>query len=283
MNIAREVAAQVSSEFASTGQGDVRIDIWVKGFIAGVGVCVPAWILGCTAKIDPILRSEIEDDFWNEKVLFHVAVPGLIWYMMITAVVGRIAYSFGADMLQESNADLKDSVRSNMASSGVILALILTIVLAMLQQDLDFEDENVRVAMWYRLLLVFATECCIKGILMCGFFLVYLEPLDTRSAKAFVIDNVNYLGEPMTGIMLSLFYFLMALNLYAFGTDGAYMGFLVGLVLAFTATRNIVVYQYLSCWKNPNISEEERSMRVNVLMGIRNGIRVSQREVDQPQ
>mmetsp|Transcript_3642 Transcript_3642/g.7554 ORF Transcript_3642/g.7554 Transcript_3642/m.7554 type:complete len:279 (+) Transcript_3642:94-930(+) len=254
-----QVEAKMMEEFTHTGQGDIRLDLWAKAAVVGLVLAAPAAAIGLTAKINPIDTVDMDD--WDAEVGLHVVLPATIWYIISNIYTGKIAYFFGKDMLQESNADIKDCVRNNMTTTGVVLALVLSIVIGMLQCDLSFETENRRVAMWYRLLLVLSIEACIKGILMSCFFLVYMEPLSPTAAKAFIIDNVNYLGEPFTEVVLSLLYFLCAANLWMFGVDGFFMGVAVTGILAFTFTRTSVVLFYMNCWENPELTQEARKQR----------------------
>mmetsp|Transcript_21861 Transcript_21861/g.62455 ORF Transcript_21861/g.62455 Transcript_21861/m.62455 type:complete len:278 (-) Transcript_21861:77-910(-) len=259
-------ASAVHADFSHTGQSDIRLDLWAKATVMGIVIAIPAAVIGLTAKVNPIDSSDLDD--WDKEVGLQVFMPALIWYIIANKVTGTVAYHLGKDMLQESNAEIKEAVRSNMTTTGVVLALVLSIVIGMLQNDLHFETENLRVALWYRILLVLSIESCLKGILMSCFFLVYMEPLSPTAAKAFSIDNVNYLGEPFTGVVLSLAYFLCAMALWIFGVDGFFMGLAVVCVITYTMIRSIVVWMYMNCWQNPEIPPETRKKRDDFFRGL---------------
>ena len=85
----------------------------------------------------------------------------------------------GYDMIQERsvNIAIKESMRSNLTSQGLIAALYLTIVFAMIQEDPPTEDEGSLINQWYGCLLIvsaFFTMVALSVSIIC---LIYIEPL----------------------------------------------------------------------------------------------------------
>merc|ERR1719420_675122 len=111
-------------------------------------------------------------------------------------LLSRLPSIVGFGMLKEHCPDneIKISISTNMTNLGVMLALFLTMMLAMLQQDLPKTIS--RNDLWYLTFITFGLEAGVRGLLMVVLFLVYFEPVSNDAAKNFAVDNLLYLGEP---------------------------------------------------------------------------------------
>eukprot|EP00406_Dinophysis_acuminata_P039027 CAMPEP_0179374594 /NCGR_PEP_ID=MMETSP0797-20121207/87378_1 /TAXON_ID=47934 /ORGANISM="Dinophysis acuminata, Strain DAEP01" /LENGTH=257 /DNA_ID=CAMNT_0021090595 /DNA_START=17 /DNA_END=787 /DNA_ORIENTATION=+ len=241
-------------------QAKFRSDVWIKATLSVLCTIVPVAVLGVSQDRDPVEQDD--EDGWHSDVFWQVALPAFLVWAVVNFSLSRVSTWMGFDMLAESSPtnDLKVAIRTNMTSSGIILALFLTIVVGMLQTDMGVGTYS-RNDMWYRLLLVFSIEACVRGLLMVSFFILYCEPLDRMSATQFAVDNMLYLGEPVTCIMAVLSYFLFACMVWVFFTDGKYVGIIACAVFGYGLLRSMVVLGYLSSWTNPHLDGATRESR----------------------
>lgn len=261
-------------------QAKFRPDIWIKSIAMVLGIIVPVAVLGVLEDKNPI---ELDDeDGWHTDVLWQVAMPAFILWFIINLGLSRMSTWLGYDMLAESSPtnNLKEAIRTNMTSSGIILALFLTIVVGMLMIDEGVGvPAYLRNDMWYRVLLVFSIEACVRGLLMVSFFLLYCEPLDAKASMQFAVDNLIYLGEPITCVIAVLTYFLLACILWVFLKDSKWMGIVACCIVGYGSLRSLVVLQYLSNWANPHLEATHRESRKSVLKATQevDGTKVSGR------
>jgi hypothetical protein len=246
-------------------QAAFRASIWLKSAVGSLVVIAPVVAIGVLRDVNvPVLDDE---NGWDKDALLQVAVPGFLVWMLSNFVLSRVATWMGFDLLAESSNDnsLKEAIRTNMTNAGIVLALFLTILIAMLQMDEGLDGTFVRNDMWYRMVLMFGIEACIRGLLMGSFFLIYCEPLNEKASKQFAVDNMIYLGEPTTCVVATLVYFVMACLVWVFNKDGKWVGCAMCLVIGYCVMRVFVVLQYLSRWQNPELTHENRAQRKNVL------------------
>lgn len=245
-------------------QAKFRPCIWAKAASTTLLGIIPVAVLGVLQDKYPL---EFDGkDGWHPDVFWHVALPAFVLWVVLNVGSSRITTWMGYDMLAESSPtnNLKDAIRTNMTSSGVILALFLTIVVAMLMIDVG-TGTYLRNDMWYRILLVFSIEACVRGLLMVSFFLLYCEPLDAKSSMQFAVDNLIYLGEPITCVIAVLTYFILACIIWVFLKDGKWMGITACFIVGYGSLRSFVVLQYLSSWANPHLKEDYRESRKKIL------------------
>lgn len=246
-----------------TSQAAFRGDIWLKSCLGSLLLMTPALVLGVTRDMDDPAREEDESHGWMKDILFQVAIPGFLVWLLTLGVTSRVPTAMGFGMLREKGVDtsVKDSIRTNMTNSGVVLALLLTVILAMWQVDRVDSGGFNRIDMWYRAFLIFGTEACTRGVIMVSGFLVYMEPLDEASSQHFAVDNMIYLGEPTTCLFQTLLYFLQATLLWVFNTEDKYVGCLAYLIMTYCIARTTVVVQYLAVWHSPVLADHVRQAR----------------------
>jgi len=251
-----------------TNQAAFRKDIWLKSFVGALGLMGPALALGLTRDLDDPVDED--GDGWSRDVLLQVALPGFVVFTATNAIMSRMPTTLGFAMLREIGSDvsLKESIRTNMTNNGVVLALLLTMLLAMWQADPN-ETPHQRNEMWYRMLLIFGIEACTRGAVMVSLFLLYLEPLGDAGPWHFAVDNMLYLGEPASCIGLTMVYFVQSCVLWVFNTDAKVMGCLAYLVLGYCIMRTLVVAQYLQDWNSPTVSNGTRHSRTMKLISCK--------------
>jgi hypothetical protein len=249
--------------FSGTGQAKCQAKMWLQAIAMGICGISIAVVLGATQDMNPLNDMDVfsADDDDTPNLLLTTILPATVLCIVVIAYSAKVSARFGGDMLQEMSIDMdpKDAARSCLTNAGLILALFLTMILAAWQQDVSNFDK--RFAMWYRIMNLFAAECAIRGLVMCALVLLYMEPLDTDAAIVFACDNMNYLGEPITAMILCILYFVNVLILWEFGTDGVWIGIIVALCLGYSIIRVFAVFSYLASWKNPMLSEEQREKR----------------------
>lgn len=248
-----------------SAQAKFRADIWMKGFLMSFVAMAPSLVLGLTNNYDNPSLSE-DDDGWNQEIGITVALPAFLVFALTGMLSSRLPTVLGFGMLREKCPDicLKESARSSMTNNGIMLALFLTIFIAMLQAEKNM-DGFTRNDIWYRVFCIFGMEACTRGMVMVAATLIFMEPLSSGSAAQFAVDNLLYLGEPTACMLQSVLYFLQAVILWAFNTDTKYVGILAYVILGYCIMRGAVVMQYLLLWQNPQLTAEVRKRRIKTL------------------
>jgi hypothetical protein len=117
-----------------------NIASWVGGFVAHT----PALVIGIFKDFD-----EGEGHGFNGAT--HVMIPGLALALVTMIALGIFRLALGKDLLEEASAgvSVKEVQRSNLTNTGVVGALLLTVVVTMLQVDGPFEDKERFLSQWY--------------------------------------------------------------------------------------------------------------------------------------
>jgi hypothetical protein len=255
-------AQDQAPQFNGTGQEQIHSSFWLKGLGMGFTGISVGIVLGVTMKETTLNDMDLfsADDDETNTLLLTTILPVLALGTLGIAVSGPMSARFGSDMLQEMSKDIdpKEAARSCLTNCGLMLALFLTMILAAWQQDVSFDT---RFAIMYRLLNVLAAESAIRGLVVSILVTLYMEPLDSEAAMQFACDNLQYLGECNTSMISCIVYFVNVLIVWEFGVDGIWVGILVSVCLGYSLIRMFVVFQYLSAWRNPQLSNEERAMR----------------------
>jgi hypothetical protein len=261
----------VASGKISLGQVKVRYDVWAKGVLGGLLSIMVAVVLGVTQNDD--LNDIDLESWWDEEgrtgeLLLKVLLPLAVMFFFGTLFGGRFAGFVGADMIEELSPDtnIKEATRNILTTTGVVCALFLTMTSA--AQSLDMDWSSKRIAVTYRFMIILFGEAAVRGAIMSTLVLLYMEPLDKTAANTFALENLNYLGEPITATIQCIFYYMNTVILWEFGTDGVWVGVGVSCVLGYGLCRMYVVLQYMSSWKNPEITPETRKSRKEQLAAL---------------
>eukprot|EP00935_MAST-01C_sp_MAST-1C-sp1_P001270 g1270.t1 len=235
---------------------------WALGFI----MHIPAAIIGIMADWDEgcwdPAGKNIGDcaDPW-----LTVFVPAVVLTLVTMVLLGMFRLELGKDLLEEASQgiDVKEVQRSNMTNTAVVGALLLTVVVAMLQADQPaLMDSPFRfLSQWYTVFNLIGTLWCFTATTLSVLLLMYIEPLDAESALIFVCKFLDYVGEPVGCILVAVWFFMNAAILWVFGTYGAQTGIVAAVCCAIVMQRVVLTYLYLSAFKNPLLSHEERSAR----------------------
>lgn len=232
--------------------------VWVSGAVVAVILLAPALAVGYTKEHDA--DEEGEEDL-SRHLWWRCWVPAIILGIGEIAASGYLAPKIGYDMIQEHSVgcDLREAMKNNMTNQGVVSALFLTVVWAMLQADVLWDDADRVLAQWYNALLVISIALTILGACISSMCLMYVEPLDQKAALQCVGDNFMYFGEPMACCSFGFINAVLATVLWVFGQYGLGAGTVSVIIFFYTITRCVVVYQYLSLWQNPDIDHAARA------------------------
>ena len=174
---------------------NISFMLWVKGgFLALFVVGIPI-LIGVFSPDSEVPRVSLDED----AILFgktranghaHAALwymcwgPNLIYLVIQIGTASQLAPKLGYDMIQERSVDvnIKESMRSNLTSQGLIAALFLTVVYAMLQADPPTDEVSAIINQWYVCLLLSAAFLTMVALSVSVICLIYIEPLNDRAA-----------------------------------------------------------------------------------------------------
>jgi hypothetical protein len=189
--------------------------------------------------------------------------------------------------IEEASAGMstREAQRSNLTNTGVVSALLLTVVLAMIQADGPVDDTSRFISQWYMVFSLIGMLWCFVATTMSVLLLMYIEPLDDDARQEsilsippykytiplpsflfllsliFVSQYLDYFGDPVGCIMMAVVCFMNAAVLWVFGRYEHYCGYIAIVVCVFCVQRVLLTYLYVSTFKNPLIDDAERQAR----------------------
>ena len=91
--------------------------------------------------------------------------------------------------------------------------------------------------------------------------LLYIEPLDDVASLSLITWGMMYFGEPVAMSALAFFNAMTATLLWIFGRYGMGAGIMSLIPIWYTACRAVVIFRYLSGWKNHHLTHVDRTAR----------------------
>ena len=89
----------------------------------------------------------------------------------------------------------------------------------------------------------------------------HIEPLNSKAAVAFAIQNFRYFGLPMQLILLAFFNTILALVIWVFGTYGLIAGLFASAVSGLGWWCFLFIWFSVFRWENEEISKKVRDKR----------------------
>ena len=186
---------------AEKSVGEVEVDnkvnlkAWAKGFvIAAFFVAIPALLSGFRAADE----TNTDETQYLLSVFSWCAsfVPLAVYLVLQVAFFSKLARRLAFDMIEERSVgtSIRDTARNNLTNQGLMAALFLTVVYAMLQTDPLFEDSYRMLPQWYASLLSMSVGWLSVAILSSSLCLLYTEPLDDEAVLSLMSDNIMYFG-----------------------------------------------------------------------------------------
>ena len=164
---------------------------WILGAIVGFVTVGPALAFGVFQTVDQPYPLDLWYKVWGP---FAVVTGIEIW------AASWLAPVIGLNMIKErsNGVSLKETMRSNLTTQGLISALFLTIVYAMLQADAPMEDpttaepnEFAVLSQWYMMLVTLSLTMVMIGTIATVLLLLYIEPLDEETIGTPGVEFLN--------------------------------------------------------------------------------------------
>eukprot|EP00747_Dinoflagellata_sp_TGD_P217300 gnl/TRDRNA2_/TRDRNA2_89721_c0_seq1.p1 gnl/TRDRNA2_/TRDRNA2_89721_c0~~gnl/TRDRNA2_/TRDRNA2_89721_c0_seq1.p1 ORF type:complete len:397 (-),score=73.90 gnl/TRDRNA2_/TRDRNA2_89721_c0_seq1:101-1291(-) len=252
--------------------------IWVKALSFALLLSLPAIVVSAFCHGEDFDEMFSEDpDLW---IWIFVAAPMLVLIVIILVGMAKLQFKLGTDLLQEcslQSVDFKAFVVDSCSNTGTLGALFLGFCLAMLQvgnpptagTDLTVAGTMDIRSMWYTIYLTFASLLSLNAVGCSSIMLYYTGPLSERAALQFIVDNLNYMGDPMVSIGMAIVLTLNSMIIWlwqAVGHNGvmALMCVFIGFPGHGKLTGNFL---YMSRWENhidgPK-DQEERIARIKM-------------------
>ena len=190
--------------------------------------------------------------------------------MVLQILITKANDFFSVDLMEERSkgVDFKEVQSTNLTNTGVVGALILTIVLAALQADPPVGDEpDALLNQFYAMNLVIGLYYSMNATAVSSFCLMYIMPLDGAAMESFLAKMASYVSEPLVSVLFSLLCSLNAMVLWVYGVYGEGSGLLAAVICAFVVIRATVVMLNLVEWKNPDVDGEMREARSKIISG----------------
>lgn len=241
---------------------DVLKDYFIAAALSVVTVTGPCMFIGIESELNGTTENlEIEDMY------LHAFLPAMVVFALLMMITPKLSLGIAIDTMQERTrgVDTKDAIVNQLINSGVVGALVLTIVLAAMQVGLPTATNRVYLCQWYIMLLTIALFYSMASTVISTILLMYLMPLADKAAEDFIGVMAMYIGEPMTGIVYSLVFSLDAMVLWIWGQFDECAGIFACVVVSFGCFRMIVVTRTMVRYHNPFISADERTRRSTVV------------------
>ena len=113
----------------------------------------------------------------------------------------------------------------------------------------------------YQGLIVLAVAQSALATIITIIFRTHLEPLNSKAAIAFAIQNFRYFGLPMQLILLAFFNTILALVIWVFGTYGLIAGLFASAVSGLGVWCVLSIWGSVMGWKNEQLSDKVRYKR----------------------
>lgn len=266
----RAPAPKSVQEFYNLKEGANSIsDIPIEILPASLLNNVLSWVAGIFAILPPLivgLNMDCDVDqsvftFESMTTVWGVVFPGFLWISISMMAHGSFLREMaGQDTLEEKSKDstVHDTCKNNLTNTGIIGALLFTVVVAMLQADAPQDNPERFLSRWYQIFLLAGLVASFVSICQASVLLLYIEPLDTHAAALFSRHMIDYFGEPVPCILMTVLNSTYALVLWVFGVYGKPGGTLALFALFFCIQRLTLTVLYCSSWRNPFITDEDR-------------------------
>ena len=113
----------------------------------------------------------------------------------------------------------------------------------------------------YQGLIVLAVAQSALATIITIIFRTHLEPLNSKAAIAFAIQNFRYFGLPMQLILLAFFNTILALVIWIFGTYGLTAGFFASVASGLGVWCVLFIWGCVNRWENEELSDKVRKKR----------------------
>ena len=91
--------------------------------------------------------------------------------------------------------------------------------------------------------------------------LIYIEPLCEDAGFIFICKHLDYFGEPAVCIMIAVVAFINATLIWVFGQYGQPLGLAGAVYCAATLQQKVTGFFYMTTFKNPCLSDEQKKQR----------------------
>jgi hypothetical protein len=233
---------------------------WIVGGLIGL-VCIgPCLALGLHTTRDHEYDQSLWYTCWGPFAVLSLAE---IW------AASWLAPVIGLNMIKERShgVSLKETMRTNLTTQGLIAALFLTVMFGLLQaepptmsSDGD-SDPSSLISQWYMLLCLLSLALTMIGTLATVLLLLYIEPLDDAASLSLITWGMMYFGEPVAMSALAFFNSMTATLLWVFGRYGMGAGLMSLIPIWYAACRAVVIFRYLAGWKNQHLTHGDRKAR----------------------
>jgi len=113
----------------------------------------------------------------------------------------------------------------------------------------------------YQGLIVLAVAQSALATIITIIFRTHLEPLNSKAAIAFAIQNFRYFGLPMQLILLAFINTLLALVLWISGTYGLMAGLFASSALGLAVWFVLFTFSSVMGWENEKLTKKVRKQR----------------------
>jgi len=232
----------------------------IIAYTSGLLFALPPLIIGLVNEYGPYDRERALSDV--EGALL-VILPGILWNLVLLATVEGGRTSFSVDIMEQRSdgTSLREANRTNLTNVGVVGALLLTVVVAMVQVDTPLDETDRLLAQWYMIFLVSSMVPLFASVIMSSMLLLYVEPLDEDAALSYIGAFLDYFGEPTLATIVGIFNFVPALALWIWGVYGLPAGVVMTFCSSLLLRKVVLTQAYLSTWENPNIDEATKQKR----------------------
>ena len=267
---------KIYSADSKTNPHDKDTDLakgWVYSLLMSASlVLLPTLAIGFRSKdIGGDTDDAAEDDTFppltKNQLLVNTLLPSLGVFILLQFLSPKISIAAASDTLQERSKglDLKDAIMNQLMNTGVVAALLLTVVLAMVQADLPSSEPSSFISQWYMTLCAVGVYYGLVGTAMSVVCLIYIQPLEGKAAEDFISIMALYVGEPITGCVCCLLFTLDAMVLWIWGQVGEEAGIYAALLMWWATFRTLTAVSNLARWENPEIAPAVRTDRKKVV------------------
>ncbi len=185
--------------------------------------------------------------------LYRVMLPGLLLMVAMAGFSTKLSMFFVHDLVENKTEGvvLKEVLEANLTNSGVVSALLLTVVFAALMASCPTPAFPWSLLnQWYMAFLLLSLMYSINATIMSSICYLYMQPLQGDNLNEFMSIMALYYGEPVTGMTYCLWLILNATVVWVWGQYGAPSGLGAVITLSFLAVRFLVCVQNLSGWES---------------------------------
>jgi len=236
------------------------INYWVKALIICFFINASTLIVGLLDfyQYDKPPEWMVNDPRNHQKEillhqLYRVILPILAILFALCFSTPRFSLFLVGKLItnRSKGVKVKEVMTAMLANSGVISALLLTVVYAALQADLPQEGAiGSFLNMYYSAFILVAIFYSFTATIMSSVCYIYLQPLNGIALGTFMDEMAPYYGEPITGMIITLWALLNATILWIWGNYGAGAGMSAVVIFYFFCVRILVCIQNLHGWDN---------------------------------